>query len=247
MQNVKSLVWELILLWSDMVVLLIYTGHLFTMSNGTYWGNATELAACVLRTDGGTEDGYVAIDYALNNLMFREGAAKHFILITDEDRDNVLPHLDKIYMTDRLVTENITLHTIVNANYKDENNNNVLGGTLDGIAYLAESGGEYVDSDGLTVVNGSGITINDYVNFSFSDDIAGTSWNLNQLRQGGDIARSFSGVPVGEYKIVVTKTEQVKDETVQQIFDTETNTLSQKVDIYYLMVKCRRNWRAGVR
>ncbi|MDR2705442.1 MAG: hypothetical protein LBC02_06660 [Planctomycetaceae bacterium] len=47
----------------------------------------------------------------------------------------------------------------------------------------------------------------------------------------------FLGVPVGEYKIVVTKTEQVKDETAQQIFDAETNTSSQKVDIYYLIDK----------
>jgi hypothetical protein len=45
----------------------------------------------------------------------------------------------------------------------------------------------------------------------------------------------FSGVPVGEYKIVVTKTEQVQNE--QQTSDGKNKTPSPKVDIYYLIDK----------
>ncbi|MDR2117479.1 MAG: hypothetical protein LBP87_13970 [Planctomycetaceae bacterium] len=47
----------------------------------------------------------------------------------------------------------------------------------------------------------------------------------------------FSGVPVGEYKIVVTKTEQVEVGAVQQTSGDTTNTPPQKVDIYYLIDK----------
>jgi hypothetical protein len=45
----------------------------------------------------------------------------------------------------------------------------------------------------------------------------------------------FSGVPVGEYKIIVTKTEQFP--IGQQISNEKDNAPPQKVDVYYLIEK----------
>ena len=69
---------------------------------GANFGTATEFATASnnLLLSGRFEDGYSAIDFALNNYTFRESAAVNFILVTDEDRDNgnssVLLNLPKL-------------------------------------------------------------------------------------------------------------------------------------------------------
>ena len=57
---------------------------------GGDFGSATQFqtAAGGLVVSGGIEDGYNAMDFALNNYSLRNDAARQFILVTDEDRDD---------------------------------------------------------------------------------------------------------------------------------------------------------------
>jgi len=48
-----------------------------------------------LATNGGTEDGYEAINTAVTTVTYRPGAYKTVILITDEDRDVVVSALTR--------------------------------------------------------------------------------------------------------------------------------------------------------
>jgi hypothetical protein len=74
----------------------------------------------------------------------------------------------------------------------------------------------------------------------YAIDSVNTKWVIagNTDAKGKIIPKThgkFPGVPVGEYKIVVTKTEQVKDEQQQPAKEKETDRQPQKVDIYYLI------------
>ncbi|MDR1268731.1 MAG: hypothetical protein LBK82_04335 [Planctomycetaceae bacterium] len=71
-------------------------------------------------------------------------------------------------------------------------------------------------------------------------DSGNTKWVIagNTDTNGNVVLKThgkFPGVPVGEYKIVVTKTEQVQDE--QQTSGGKNKIPSPKVDIYYLIDK----------
>jgi hypothetical protein len=73
-----------------------------------------------------------------------------------------------------------------------------------------------------------------------SVDSGNTKWVIagNTDAKGNVVLKThgkFSGVPVGEYKIVVTKTEQVQNE--QQTSNGKNKTPSQKIEIYYLINK----------
>ncbi|MDR2754540.1 MAG: hypothetical protein LBC20_02430 [Planctomycetaceae bacterium] len=74
----------------------------------------------------------------------------------------------------------------------------------------------------------------------YATDSVSTKWVIagNTDANGKVILKThgkFSGVPIGEYKIVVTKTEQVKSGQQQSAKEIDTPTLPQKVDVYYLI------------
>ena len=86
-------------------------GRTLTVGGGLF-GTPTEFstAASGLVTSGGFEDGYSAIDYALNNYTSRAGAATNYILVTDEDRDNGNNALNRANILSRLSASNILLN-----------------------------------------------------------------------------------------------------------------------------------------
>jgi hypothetical protein len=143
-----------------------------------------------LRLSGSFEDGYSAIDFALNNYNFRPGARVNFILATDEDRDNGNPSLTSENILSRLQSAGVLLNSVVDADFDDANNNTALGIDSEGFAYLPDGAGGFIENAGGVAVSGAGNTINDYVNLSLST--GGAAWDLSQLRQGGSLATSFT-------------------------------------------------------
>src|SRR5690554_448376 len=79
------------------------------------WGSSTDFAAATstLVTTGGTEDGWSALDWALNNLSYRADAAVNFVLVTDEDRDNTNGALNKAGLLAGLGSKNALLNVVV--------------------------------------------------------------------------------------------------------------------------------------
>ncbi|QDU42483.1 tRNA nuclease WapA precursor [Symmachiella dynata] len=164
------------------------------------WGTAAQMSAASGRLvdNGGVEDGYDAIDEALQHLRFRDNAATHFILITDEDRDNTSPNLTYNDIFNDLDTAGYTLHSIVNMQVDTTNQSeNALG--IDGAgtsnsAYYADGSGGYTSetSGGVAFTrystpvfdyNNNITTEADYIDLAF--DLEGTTWDLHQLRAGG--------------------------------------------------------------
>ena len=85
-------------------------GHSYNVGSGLFGGASDfDSATSQLTTSGGFEDGYQALDFALNNYSFREGASVNLILVTDEDRDT------------HSSAQNLTYQTILEA-FQQENN-----------------------------------------------------------------------------------------------------------------------------
>lgn len=141
-----------------------------------------------LTTSGGTEDGYEAIDFALSNFSFDNGAAINFILVTDEDRD-VAGGPDKADIFDALTQASVLLNTVINNPFGSDDGA-ALGVDSTGEAYLTDGAGGFLNSTNGTVGNGSGSTETDYAQLAL--DTGGAAWNLNVLRNGGLDAQSFS-------------------------------------------------------
>lgn len=114
------------------------------------WGTAAEAAAASTRLVAyaqGTEDGYDGIDEALQHLQFRDGAAKHFVLITDEDRDVTAPNLTKNDIFTAIQAAGATLHSIVDLGIDTTNQTeNALGLDVDDTAFFVAAGGGYTSA-----------------------------------------------------------------------------------------------------
>lgn len=142
-----------------------------------------------LRLNGGTEDGYTGINHALDNLSYASGAAINYVLVTDEDRDNVDNALTYGSVYKDLADRKILLNAVVNARYNSDGGY-ALGIDSTGEAYVADGSGGFTRSTGGVAVSGSGSTISNYVQLAL--DTGGAAWDLNQLRAGGNTAMSFT-------------------------------------------------------
>lgn len=142
-----------------------------------------------LQTSGGFEDGYAGITFALDNVNLDRDAA-NFILVTDEDRDNLGGGETALSITNTLKNSGILLNVIVNAGLRDGLGAVALGIDSSGKAFTADGAGGFTTGAGGVAVSGSGTTIADYVNPALAT--GGAAWDLNQLRAGGLIAESFT-------------------------------------------------------
>lgn len=165
-------------------------GHAHVVGGGQF-GTAAEFGTATggLVLSGGTEDGYSGITTALS-YSFRANAARNFILVTDEDRDNVGGGETYAGMLASLTATNTLLNAVVNASFRCGNNTVALGLSSGGIGYMADGLGGYTTCTGATAISGFGTTIADYVNLALASN--GAAWDLNQLRVGGLTATSFT-------------------------------------------------------
>lgn len=174
-------------------------GHSHLVGGGEF-GTAAQFGAAAgsLITSGGFEDGYDAIDTA-NGYSFRSGAARNYILVTDEDRDNGNNSLNYNNMLSSMTATNTLLNAVVNASFTCDGGA-ALGIDSKGTGYMADGAGGFTTCGNGLALSGSGSTIADYVNLALAT--GGAAWNLNLLRAGGLLADSFTdafvSIKVGE-------------------------------------------------
>jgi len=144
-----------------------------------------------LKLDGGTEDGWAAIDFALSAFNYASEAAINFILVTDEDRDNTDAALSYSSILSALKSRNILLNAVINNPFGSDSNSSgdALGIDSDGTAYIADGTGFTTDIDAF-IGNGAGTTEDDYAKLAL--ETGGAAWDLNKIRAGGDVAEAFS-------------------------------------------------------
>lgn len=147
-------------------------------------------SAAGLVAAGGTEDGWAAIALA-NTLPGRAGAARNYILVTDEDRDNTDAGLSYAGVLGSMTASDTLLNAIVNASFSCPGvTAPVLGISSGGKGYVADGLGGFTTAAGCAAAAGSGTTIANYVDLAL--DTGGAAWNLNILRSGGVNATSFT-------------------------------------------------------
>lgn len=175
--------------------------HMHSVGGGNF-GSASDLASATsgLVTNGGYEDGYWALDYAINNYTFRADAAVNFILITDEPRTaaygNVLqPSITAASLGAQLSSMGALLNVVVDHDFYCENR--VLGVDSEGNGYDADGSGGYTECAGGSAGSGFGAEYN-----SVAWASGGAAWDLDLLRAGGNTAVSFTeafvDIKVGE-------------------------------------------------
>ena len=164
--------------------------------NAIQASSATEFLTTVLGGRTGDEDGYLGINTALD-LPFREDAIVNVILVTDEDREVEDPRFTFENTLDRLIEENVLLDVAVNAIFQDGAGNTPLGVDADGASYIPDGAGGFTTGEGgefftnPPVPGGDNETVKeDYIDLVWAND--GVAWDLNQLREGGDLATSFT-------------------------------------------------------
>lgn len=170
-------------------------GHAHPLgAGGALFGTPAEYAVAAggLVTNGGTEEGYSGIQYALSNYPFRPNASKIIILATDEDRDVVDTTLSSGGLLAQMQAAGVTLHTIVNVTLQDGAGASAVAEASDGTAFLPDGSGGFTTSPGGTLTGTplGGTSIVDYVNLGFAT--GGITGDINQISAGGLITQSFS-------------------------------------------------------
>jgi hypothetical protein len=157
---------------------------------GASFGTAAELATATsgLVLTGGTEDGWEAINFALNNYTFTSSAI-NFILVTDEDRDNTVAGLGYDGIEQALSEAGVVLNAVVNAPIISDVGQGAVG-TNGTDAYVEDGAGGYTTESFQNFQGAFGTTVADYSDLAIAT--GGASWDLNQLRAGGDTAKSFT-------------------------------------------------------
>ena len=165
-------------------------GHSHLVGGGQF-GTAAQFSTATggLVVSGATEDGYSGIALA-NTYGFRSGAARNYILVTDEDRDITNPSLTFASTLSSLTSTSTLLNAVINASFRCGDNSVALGMASGGTGYKADGTGGFTTCTGASAVIGAGTTINDYVNLALAT--GGAAWDLNQLRAGGNTATSFT-------------------------------------------------------
>jgi len=161
---------------------------------GSLLGNATDFSTATgsLLLNGGTEDGYSAIDFILNTYPVTAGTSTTLILVTDEDRDNENAALTFNSISTELNARGINLISIVDADFEDDLGNTAIAS--DGTTAFVQDGIGFTRAPFGAVTGGDGTTDADYIQLSFSTP-NGCAASLNELRDGGDDAvEAFSAV-----------------------------------------------------
>ena len=148
--------------------------------------NFTELSEG-LTTSGRREDGYSAIHTALVSYPLRPGAAKQFVLISDEDRDVVDANLTKESIAAALLAGPVMLNVAVNEEFSAGGLLRALGIDANGRGYVYDPSSpemyRVVEEEGEAVRDsGHGDTHRDYTQLAL--DTRGGAWDLNILRDG---------------------------------------------------------------
>ena len=138
-----------------------------------------------LNVGGRWEDGYSAMHVALSEYSFRD-VARQFILITDEDRDELAAGLTREVIAGMLDDSGVLLNVAISEEFSGDGMR-ALGVDSSGNAYFYDpsvrSSFRVEEGVGVAVENsGFGSTSTDYTGLAW--EVGGAAWDLSQLRQG---------------------------------------------------------------
>ncbi|MFO8027862.1 MAG: autotransporter domain-containing protein [Opitutales bacterium] len=172
--------------------------RLFEM-DGSNLGDAAAFssAASSLEIDGSTEDGYAGIDFALDQFSGLTGST-FVVLVTDEDRDILdeseypgASSLTPSSMEQALTAANARLVSIVDQQILDNQSSEALVINPDDQTFQADGSGDVERSEnGSLGSRADGDTTVDYAELALAT--GGIVADLEQLREGGDTADSFT-------------------------------------------------------
>lgn len=144
-------------------------------------------AANGLVTSGFFEDGYEAIQHALNNFTFDSGATVHFVLVTDEDRDITAGSANTFNsIFTALSAADIGLSSILNQRFTS--GNGTTGNVTDFTdTFIHDGAGGFFTETGVNIGAASGSTTADYTDLA--RQLNGCVMDLNELRAGGGVSQ----------------------------------------------------------
>ena len=177
---------------------------------GGQFGTAAQFGAAAAGyvTSGSLEDGWAGIALA-NTYSFDSQAARNFILITDEDRDNAITTLTYADILASMTSTNTLLNAVVNGTFRCGDNSAALG-MIGTTGYKVGAGGTFSTCSGASFVSGSGNTGASYVDLALAT--GGGAWNLNILRSGGDNATAFTNAFIaGKVQEIITQPPPVPE------------------------------------
>ena len=140
---------------------------------------------------GTNEDGYSGLSFASSNYTFTAGAARNYILVTDEDRDNLNGAITSATIATLLSTQNALLNAVVRNPFTcSGGGNGAVIGRSTGSGFRANGIGGYNLCNNPGTGDGNGSTETQYVPLALNS--GGAAWDLNILRSGGNDALSFT-------------------------------------------------------
>ncbi|XP_065179063.1 uncharacterized protein LOC135809606 [Sycon ciliatum] len=158
------------------------------------------------------EDGYLAIQYALENLTDSNGdnmlrldhpnVATSIILVTNEDRDVYASNLTRHLVKHLIRKSDAKLNVIVDQRLRAQGQNrNAMGVDAKKMAYFDEPFGAYLSTNkGFAGSEFYRNTKHDYTTLAL--EVGGAAWDINVLRRGGSataaFSRAFVSVQAGE-------------------------------------------------
>lgn len=162
----------------------------FTLDGADILGTANEFAQAAqgLVTAGSTEDGYAAIDNALNTYTLPTSGVT-LVLVTDEDRDDTDAALTYNSILTAIQTAGVNLVSMLDVNITDTNNAAAI--STDGNTALVQNGQSFTSQPLGGITAGDADIITDYSDLTLAVG-GGCVADLNQLRAGGDAATAFA-------------------------------------------------------
>jgi len=156
---------------------------------GSQFGTAAQFGTATsgLVISGSLEDGWDGIDFA-NGYSFRTGAARNYILVTDEDRDTSDNTLTYAGVLGSMTATNTLLNAVLNIAIRCGDGSVALGVDSTGKGYKADGSGGYTTCTDASISPSTSKTA--YADMALAT--GGAAWDLNQLRTGGNTAVSFS-------------------------------------------------------
>ena len=156
-------------------------------------------------TLGSVEDGYEAMDFALDNIPYRrgEGIAHNMILVSDEDRDIKTP-ITRAQIKAKMEQNDFVLNVVIDNRYFDRNGGQLLGVDNRRTGFRSTPGGGYQEVVPTTIGQGYASTKIDYTDLAL--ELRGAAWDINLLRTG-DASTSFTNA------FTQVKTSEIKRQT----------------------------------
>ena len=168
----------------------------------------------LLKSNGVAEDGYAALEFAVESINTRTDTVRQMIFVTDEDRRVIRRDLDRSGIEKILTDSGYTLNVVVNQGFladPNDNGSHALGLDVNRTAYVFNPSSPSLYSTvagGVANLNPFSFfpgTYGDYVDLALS--VGGAAWDINTLVIGEPfslaLARAFAEVKVDEVMSVL--------------------------------------------